>query len=224
MTKQITLASNCFNQIRHLIISGQLKPGEKLKGEYLKELLGVGMSPIREALARLANTYLVELKDKTGFRVSSLSLEEVRDGLMAHAKIECLLLKDAINFGTTEWEAQIMASLYSLSKVESNDTLVQYEYWAQLNSEFHNKLLATANSPALWKIRNECEEFKDWLTNLANIGNLNRQIKLSHAEHAALAKLSINRKTDQATELLYRHLTKGIEQITKTLSNNKIIS
>jgi len=224
MTKQLTLASDCFNQIRKLIINGELKPGEKLKGEYLKQLLGVGMSPIREALARLATTRMVEFRDKTGFRVRIFTLEQVHDLLTAHAKIECLLLRDAIMYGDTRWEAQIMAALYALSKIESIDTPVQYNYWAQHNDEFHNSLLAAVNSQTLWQIRNECEEVKDWFYNLANYGNLDKQIKPSHSEHLHLAKLCIARKTEEATALLYRHLTKGIEQVTKILSNQKLIS
>lgn len=224
MTKQITLASNCFNQIRKLIISGQLMPGEKLKGEYLKELLGVGMSPVREALARLATTSLVEFRDKTGFRVATFTREQIQDILRSHAKIECLILKDAIAYGNTQWEAQIMAALYGLSKIEGIDNPVQYRQWVEQNDAFHDALLAAASSELLWKIRNECEEIKCWLNNLAIGNSSDRLIKPSHAEHAHLAKLVIARKTDDATILLYRHLTKGIDQLMKTLLSRNLIS
>ena len=46
MKNNDTLATDCINNIRELILSGELFPGERLKGEYLKQKFKVGLSPI----------------------------------------------------------------------------------------------------------------------------------------------------------------------------------
>src|SRR6188508_1422076 len=78
-TIEPTLGAAVFRQIRADIISCHLKPNEKLRVEALRERYGVGGSPIREALMRLETEGLVELEQNKGFRVSSVSREQLDD-------------------------------------------------------------------------------------------------------------------------------------------------
>lgn len=91
-----TMTSQCVDKIQNLILSGDLLPGERIKGEYLRNVLGVGLSPIREALSRLATTSLVEFTDNAGFKVGEITVDSLTDSYTGYAKIEALLLSDAI--------------------------------------------------------------------------------------------------------------------------------
>lgn len=108
MSKTYTLATDAYNQIREIILAGLIKPGEKLKGEYLKNKLKIGLSPIREALSKLSLTGLVEFNDKIGFRVAIINRQKIYDVFETFAKIENLLLTESMLKGDDDWEADIL--------------------------------------------------------------------------------------------------------------------
>src|SRR5215213_100248 len=62
--------------VRHMIIDGQLPPGERINEVHLAEELGVSRTPLREALARLAHEGALESIPRIGHFVRPLTLEE----------------------------------------------------------------------------------------------------------------------------------------------------
>ena len=65
--------SRLAEQIRGLVLNGDLSPGAKLDEQMLAERFDVSRTPVREALRQLASTGLIELKPRRGAYVSSLS-------------------------------------------------------------------------------------------------------------------------------------------------------
>lgn len=218
-----TAATTCFNSIYQLIIDGELSPGEKLKGEYLKQKFNVGLSPIREALFRLTETPFVKFQDKIGFSVASISEDKVYDMFETHAKIECLMLEESIKHGDDEWEAAIMSNLYKLAKVEKNNIKIVYSTWLIRNDEFHNALVSGCTTNGLIEIRNKCLQVRQWYTNLANKNNKKHLITTSHNEHAKIADLAIARKTELASSKLYSHTMTVVDMLVKKLKTDGYI-
>ena len=56
-----TLMASVYDRLRSDIVDGMRRPGEKMRFEELRETYGVGLSPLREALTRLAAEKLVVL-------------------------------------------------------------------------------------------------------------------------------------------------------------------
>lgn len=55
-----TLAQQCYTPIETKILNGEYKPGEKLGMQVRRVDLGIGLSPIREALSKMVSTGLVQ--------------------------------------------------------------------------------------------------------------------------------------------------------------------
>ena len=68
--------SDTFDRLRGDIISGTLLPGSRLRFADLQARYGIGTSPLREALSRLAADRLVVQEVNRGFKVPPLSLED----------------------------------------------------------------------------------------------------------------------------------------------------
>ncbi len=222
MTDDNTLATQCFIKIRELILNGQLLPGEKLKGDHLKQQLNVGLSPIREALSRLATTNLVKFEDKKGFTVAILTEYGVNDVVKTYGKIECLALENAIETGDDQWEAGIVAALYGLSKVETKNK-VPYEEWAPKNSAFHNSLVSACNSLCLLRIRNDLQQMSEWFTKLSYRFADSRTILANHQEHKIIADEVIGKKLRSASNNLYNHITGGVNDLIAQLKKHGLI-
>jgi len=69
-------AELAFTRLEEMIVTLELRPGELLSEARLSARLGIGRTPIREALQRLEAAQLVSIIPRTGALVSDLSLEQ----------------------------------------------------------------------------------------------------------------------------------------------------
>jgi DNA-binding GntR family transcriptional regulator len=86
-----SLADQAYYRIRELIVSLELRPGSPISERELMERLGLGRTPVREALRALARECLVDVYPRRGMFVSRVDvgdlagLSEVRAALESHA-------------------------------------------------------------------------------------------------------------------------------------------
>jgi GntR family transcriptional regulator, transcriptional repressor for pyruvate dehydrogenase complex len=91
-----------IGQIRSLISTGQLKPGDRLPAErLLAEKFGVGRGYIREAILKLEFYGLLKTSPQSGTYVSGLSIK-ILDSIFA----------DIINFNKDDFSSMIEARYY----------------------------------------------------------------------------------------------------------------
>lgn len=76
--RPIALSGRVYEMLRASIRNGQILPGQPLQEVQLAAQLGVSRTPIREALARLANEGLV-VSDGRSYTVPSLTLADIDD-------------------------------------------------------------------------------------------------------------------------------------------------
>ena len=72
-----SVVGQAYDQIRTLILDGEMEPGDRLGQVELAERLGISRTPVREALLRLTGEGLVDTISNRGFRVADLGLEAV---------------------------------------------------------------------------------------------------------------------------------------------------
>src|SRR5215212_8396494 len=63
-------------ELRHMIVDGRLPAGERINEMHLSQQLGVSRTPLREALARLAQEGALRHVARIGYFVRPLTLEE----------------------------------------------------------------------------------------------------------------------------------------------------
>lgn len=220
--KDNTLALQCYDTIQDSIIDGTLAPGQKLKVEFLKEQLGVGHSPIREALSRLVASGLVEVQDNKGFRVAKISEADIRDTYQTYYQIEMLALKQAMELGDDAWESGVVAALHHLSLVENKKEPVPYRVWGERNNAFHVSLISGCKSPLLLQIRAEVYRHFDRYCRISfNLAHT--ELALNHEEHKKLADAVLSRDVTLATALMEYHIFGMLEDVIKLLKKNKMV-
>lgn len=91
-----------IQQLKQLITTGQLKPGDRLPAErILAERLGVGRSYVREAIRKLEFFGLLKTSPQSGTYVSGYSIKMIEG-----------VLTDIINFNKDDFSALIEARYY----------------------------------------------------------------------------------------------------------------
>jgi DNA-binding GntR family transcriptional regulator len=84
------LRDEAYVRIRDAILDGTLEPGERLRDADLTRWLGLSRTPVREALARLADDGLVESEPQRYTRVTPLDRRDARDASRVVAALHAL--------------------------------------------------------------------------------------------------------------------------------------
>ena len=74
---KINLKTQAYNTIRQKIVTCEYAPGTFLNEELLTSELGLSRTPIRDALSRLEQEGLIEIKPKKGILVMPLSINTI---------------------------------------------------------------------------------------------------------------------------------------------------
>jgi len=93
-----TLSELSYQNIKEQILSGSIRPGEKINIDNYSERLGVSTTPIREALSKLQQEGLVQYIPRTGWRVSRISKKEFKKLQEIKALLEITLAVRALPY------------------------------------------------------------------------------------------------------------------------------
>lgn len=177
----------------------------RLAGQY-----HVGLSAVREALARLAAEGLLEAEDHRGFRIARISKEELLDLTHARIDIECVALRRSIKLGDKAWEEKVKAAFEAMQNAH-NKPLLTNELRSELHAAFHLTLLEACGSK--WLLR-MCvmmfERAERYRQLAAAYAKARREVA---GEHKRLFEAVKKRDANKAIVILTRH----IQETTKSL-------
>jgi DNA-binding GntR family transcriptional regulator len=97
-----TLTDRAYTEIEELIVTLQLAPGEAVSEQMLSERLGIGRTPIREALQRLARERLVAILPRRGVVVSAIDVAAQLRLLEVRRELERLVARGAARRASEE--------------------------------------------------------------------------------------------------------------------------
>lgn len=196
----ISATQKAYQTIHRMIVTGELKPGEKLKIDRLKSALDTGASPIREALSLLTSDQLVERIDQRGFRAAQASRENFEEILLLRCSLEDMALRQSISQATKEWEEDLVLCHHRMVREpRENDQLFE-EY----HKAFHSALLANCSSPILLKFCSQLYDLNVRYRYLAGQSE-NYQTRDVSDEHADILQAAIECDADMASERLISH-------------------
>lgn len=110
--EKVSASDNIYELLRKRIIQFELLPGETLSENNLASELGVSRSPVRDAIARLAEEGCVVVYPQRGTQVSLISLARVRQFVFMRTLLEQSVLEELCATGlTAEQIAQLERSL-----------------------------------------------------------------------------------------------------------------
>ena len=135
-----------YEHLKQLILTGGLAPGEELREGALNESTGFGRTPVREALRRLVQEGFVEVRPRQGYRVSVVTLANVRDLF----EMRLLLEPAAAELAATRATEEELAALHDLAHQSyvpgDRDS---YERFLSHNREFHVRVAQAAGNERL---------------------------------------------------------------------------
>lgn len=88
MNSILPLRDVVFNTLRQAILTGELKPGERLLEIHLADKLGVSRTPVREAIRQLEQEGLVIMMPRKGAQVAHITEKSMSDVLEVRSVLD----------------------------------------------------------------------------------------------------------------------------------------
>ncbi|MHB1652478.1 MAG: GntR family transcriptional regulator [Desulfitobacteriaceae bacterium] len=188
-----------FDSMREAIISGVLKPGERLMEIQLADEMGVSRTPIREAIRKLELEAFVVMIPRKGAYVAGVSLKDMADVFEIRAALEGLAAGLAAE-RITEEELEQMERVLLFDESEEPDL----EKVVESDTDFHALVYKSSRNERLVQIlgnlREHFQRFRS--TSLAVPG----RIKLAIEEHRTIVEALGRHDVAEAQELATAHI------------------
>jgi DNA-binding GntR family transcriptional regulator len=204
VSREPTRTEAVYDGLRHDILSGAHAPGARLRFSDLAERYGASMGVTREALSRLSEQGFVTSEPQLGFRVVSLSVDDLVDLTESRCHIESLALRLSIEHASLDWESNLLAAHHGVARtsqrVAGSSTLAAA--WISAHDRFHNALIANCPNSRLKSLasglRANAEIYRNWSSGERTIDAVE--------EHASMCHAALRHDADTACDILVEHL------------------
>jgi DNA-binding GntR family transcriptional regulator len=195
-----SLADQAYFAIRGMIVSLELAPGDPIREPELTAQLGIGRTPVREALRRLALERLVEVFPRRGMVVTTVDVRDLARLCEVRAVLEPEAARLAAERATKPDLEEINALIEELRDPRRRDDRALID----LDERIHRAVYRTSHNQLL-------EETLDWYyTHALRIWMLaldrTRTLQSAVLEHHDLLDAIARGKGERAAELMRAHV------------------
>jgi|ERR1700683_178307 len=195
-----TRSDDAYKRLRHAILTGRVRPNERLVEAELAVQLEVSRTPVRESLKKLAAEGLV-ISRRRGWIVREHTGDEIREIYEARSALEGYCARLAARRGT-DIEIQ---KIVSISRREDNSILKSLrERLVEVNDLFHDSIISAAHNERLVHIvrtnRNYYFNFR-----IASLYT-DEEAEASLAGHEAIVCALLDRDADRAEREMRQHI------------------
>lgn len=200
-TGQDSLSQIAYGKIRRKIVSLELPPGAIIDETALQRELGVGRTPIREALQRLSLERLVVIVPRRGMFVTDIGITDLQRVFEVRVGLETLAARLAARRGTeAHWQQMeaVLAAQPVEEAAQDNEALIEIDerchaiMYAATDNRFLEDALTTLYTLSL----------RLWYYFLPRIGSMQEAV----LEHRRILVALQSGDGDRAARLLAHHI------------------
>lgn len=156
MNEFLPLRDVVFNTLRKAILTGELKPGERLMEIHLANRLGVSRTPIREAIRKLELEGLVTMIPRRGAEVAQITEKSLKDVLEVRRALDALCAELACDRISDEEKEKLRQACSAFERATGTGDATKI---AAADVAFHDIIVqATGNARLIQLINNLSEQ------------------------------------------------------------------
>jgi DNA-binding GntR family transcriptional regulator len=196
-----SLADQAYYRIRELIVTLELAPGSLVSERELMERLGLGRTPVREALRALARERLVEVYPRRGMFVSRVDVRDLAALAEVRSTLETQAARLAAERATEADREQLSRLLEELEQVHDEPS---ERALIDLDQRIHRQIYESAHNPFLEETLNEYYvlTLRIWFLALDRVARLEDAV----SEHRELLGAIIAGDGARAEEAMRTHI------------------
>ena len=156
----ISLSEKAYEIVEELIVTLQLPPGSAFSEQELSNRIGIGRTPLREALQRLISEKLILSLPRRGMIVTEINLTDYLSILETRRVLDRLIAQKAAQRATPEQRKQLNQCAYEIIKAAGANNLAEFMRWdkasdAIMEDACKNPFAVMANTP----LHTHCRRF-----------------------------------------------------------------
>lgn len=205
-----TLHEEIANNLREMIMSGELREGDKIKENEFCELMDISKTPLREALRVLSAEGLIRLIPNRGSYVTTPTFKEIKEMFDVMSVLEGVCARTAAEkMSNIDYEKLKKIHL----QLEENFRLKDQKRYIRINNKYHSFVQELAGNKTLNQIVNGLRQ-KILLYRYKSL-NLSGRFEQSIQEHRDLLEAFRKRDAEKAELLMKSHMKKQSEALEK---------
>lgn len=135
-----------YNELERRIIEMEYKPGDAINERELIDEFGVSRTPIREAILKLQQKGLLDLRPRVGTFVTQVDLESVKHAYEVKMNLEAFAAELAAVRAT---KSQVNELYEIIERFESYNIVDDYKDCIKDDQRFHRIVREASNNPIL---------------------------------------------------------------------------
>jgi DNA-binding GntR family transcriptional regulator len=199
-----TKADHAYYHLRQEIARGDLPAGEPINQEELARTMGISVTPLREALRRLAAEGFIVLAAHRDARVAPLSDAEAQNLRELRVPLESLAAALAAERITDAQKTELQTLAARLEPLGEHAT----EQALEAHRNFHAAIWSAAHNPPLTDtlalLWDRADRYRRY--GLSEIRGTGTERTDDFQQHHELTELIVNGERDAAGELMHRHI------------------
>lgn len=207
------LHEDAVEQLRAMIVHGELAPGSRLNERVLCEQLAISRTPLREALKLLATEGLVELLPNRGAIVARLDAMRLSQALAVMGALEALAGELACAQASDAAIAELRALHFEMLATHARGDLGAYFRYNQL---IHLKLVEASGNPVLSQAYRQLNASVRRARYMANLSR--QRWDAAVREHEAILQALLARDAPSLKLLLTDHLAHKLASVMDALA------
>ena len=152
VARNFSLKEHVYGELRQAILDARIYDDAtdlRLDERTLAEQLGISRTPVREALARLAQEGLVEIQPRKGVFILRKTRDEILEMITVWAALESMAARLATERAT---DAEIASLRRLASGFETDAARAHIDDYSEANITFHQRILELGACPMLKNI------------------------------------------------------------------------
>ncbi len=149
MPRPLKLAAQAYLAIEERIVTLALEPGSLISERRLIEMIGLGRTPVREAMQRLSWEGLIEVRPRAGIKIADIRAEDCAKVVELRQVLEPRLARSAARFATPNLLEDVRACrAMMLQSLPNQDA----EMFLKADKGFDEAMMAAAENSYLTNI------------------------------------------------------------------------
>lgn len=216
MNEFLPLRDVVFNTLRQAILTGELKPGERLMEIHLANKLGVSRTPIREAIRKLELEGLVTMIPRRGAEVAQITEKSMNDVLEVRRALDALCAELACERITEEETEQLHRACEAFETAVKTRDLKRI---ARADVQLHDIIVqATGNQRLVQLINNLSEQmYRYRFEYIKDAGQHQRLIE----EHRVIYESIVKKDKETASQAARVHIDNQKKAIIAQIRSEK---
>lgn len=209
---------NAYSRIQELILGMDIKPGETITELSLSKRLGIGRTPVREALKKIELEGLIFSVNHRK-RAYILTLKELQEIFDIKICLESYVAEcAAINCQPRNCKELLkilgdMEAAANLNVLNDEEEKKRLNNWLTADRNLHHQLFKMADKPKIEPIIQTLD--LQWQRLRLGIYTLEGRMKRSYFEHKIFVQAIIDHKPEEANNLMHTHLKNVSSELIK---------